>query len=33
MGNAVEVFDEMSELGVGLNVKGCTCFIPCLADG
>ncbi|EXB99769.1 hypothetical protein L484_023300 [Morus notabilis] len=27
---AMEMFDEMSELGVELNVMGCTCLVQCL---
>ncbi|KAK4262475.1 hypothetical protein QN277_028030 [Acacia crassicarpa] len=27
---AMEVFEEMSELGIDLNVMGCTCLIQCL---
>ncbi|XP_050232670.1 pentatricopeptide repeat-containing protein At5g46580, chloroplastic [Mercurialis annua] len=27
---AMELFDEMSELGVAINVMGCTCLIQCL---
>lgn len=27
---AMKVFDEMSELGVELNVMGCTCLVQCL---
>ncbi|KAB1215888.1 hypothetical protein CJ030_MR4G010987 [Morella rubra] len=27
---AMELFEEMSELGVGVNVMGCTCLIQCL---